>query len=578
MSKKNKTEPSGGRDRFGAFRLWPGVFLAILLVVVRFGVSAVMPGSLEVAIFGGLLGGVAILVWWAFFSRAPRIERFGAVVLSIAALIGFPHLTHVSIATGMQGMMFIIYTLPVLSLALVVWAVVTRRLSNTQRRLTMVLTVVSACGVWTLFRSRGITGFGGAQFAWRWTETAEEKLLTRGGDVPVARSPEAVPAASRADWPGFRGPRRDGTVTGLRIETDWTTSPPVELWRRPVGPGCSSFAVRGGCFYTQEQRGEDEIVACYKLSNGKAVWKHRDKARFWDSHAGAGPRSTPALAGGRVYTLGATGILNVLDADSGSVIWSRNAVTDTDTKIPGWGITGSPLVVGHVVIVAVSGTIAAYDIVSGEPRWTGPQGGESYSSPHLFTIDGVPQVLLMSKSGTAAYAPADGTLLWEHPGKKVRVIQPALTPNGDILLSAGEAKGIHRITVTEASGTWACKEQWTTRRLRPNFNDIVLHKGHIFGFNGPSLVCIDLETGNHVWKGGNYTGQLLLLAEQDFLLVVSEKGELALVNAVSREFNELARFPAVRGKTWNHPALAGDILLIRNSHEMAAFRLPLVEG
>src|SRR5262249_44573804 len=249
------------------------------------------------------------------------------------------------------------------------------------------------------------------------------------------------PAAAKtgADWPGFRGPQRDGIVPGVRIKTDWTASPPVALWRRPIGPAWSSFAVRGDLLYTQEQRGPDEVVACYKLTTGEPVWAHRDPARFFESNGGAGPRGTPTLSSGRVYTFGATGILNVLHAGDGALVWSHNAASDIGKKIPTWGFASSPLVVDDVVIVAAAGRLVAYDLATGTRRWSGPARGESYSSPHLLTIDGVQQILLSSAAGTASVALADGAVLWEHPRPSFAIVQPALIASGDVLIAAGES-------------------------------------------------------------------------------------------------------------------------------------------
>jgi len=576
MLKKREEKLSYDSTQQKPLRLWPGVVIVILQWLLRFVLPIAVPEQIGIAIglLGGLLCGLAVVVWWAFFSRAPRLERWGAVVLMIVALAATSRLIHQSIGTAMQGLMFYVYAIPVLSLVFVIWAVASRRFPDGLRRAMMVVSILLACGVWTLVRSEGITGDGGAIFTWRWAETPEERLLARAGGVLSA--PPSTPTAAEAgyDWPGFRGPYRDAVIRGVRIETNWSASPPVELWRRPIGPGCSSFAVHGSLLYTQEQRGDDEIVACYLLTTGKPVWRHRDAARFWDSHAGAGPRATPTLSSGRVYTLGATGILNVLDAQDGSVVWSRNAASDTKIKIPGWGFTSSPLVVDDVVIVAMAGTLAAYDLASGDPRWFGPNDGAGYSSPHLLTIDGVTQVLLMSQVGATSFAPADGTLLWKHPWPEVRIVQPALIADGHLLLSAGQGKGMRRIAVAHGPEGWKIEERWTSPQLKPNFNDFVVHKGHAFGFNGPYLACIDIENGQRKWKGGRYGGQIILLADQDLLLVLSEKGELALVAAAPDQFTELARFPAIKGKTWNHPVLVGDILMVRNSREMAAFRLP----
>jgi outer membrane protein assembly factor BamB len=382
-------------------------------------------------------------------------------------------------------------------------------------------------------------------------------------------------------WPGFRGPDRDGVVRGLRLATDWAASPPVALWRRPIGPGWSSFAVGGERLYTQEQRGDDEIVACHRVSTGELVWRHRDAARFWESNGGPGPRGTPTLRGGRVYSFGATGIVNALDATSGAVVWSRNAASDTGRKVPYWGFTSSPLVVGDVVIVAVSGTLVAYDVATGERRWLGPERGGSYSSAHLATIDGVPQVLLLRGDGVTSLAPADGAVLWEHAWPGGAIVQPALTADGHVLISTNDMSGgvgIRRLAVARGEAAWSVEERWTSRGLKPYFNDYVVHDGHAYGFDGNILACIDLADGRRKWKGGRYgAGQLLLLADQDLLLVLSEDGELALVKAAPDQFTELARVPGIEGKTWNHPALVGDVLLVRNGQEMAAFRLARAE-
>ncbi len=560
-------------------RLWPGVVIVMLQWLVRFGIPIVVPGTFAFGVFGGLLGGLAIVVWWAFFSRAPRFERWGAVVLMIVALVATSRIIHESVATAGQGMFFPIYAIPILSLAFVAWAVASHRLSVGPRRAMMVVTILLACGVWALLRIDGITGDEGADFSWRWAETPEERLLAQAGDESMALPSAPLAAETGADWPGFRGPDRDGIIHGVRIETDWSAASPIELWRRPIGPGCSSFAVRGDLLYTQEQRGDDEVVSCYNVTTGEPVWIHHDAARFWDSHAGAGPRSTPTLSDGRVYTFGATGILNVLDAYDGAVVWSHNAASDTDTKVPVWGFTSSPLVVDDVVIVAVAGTLVAYDLATGDPRWFGPDGGTGYSSPHLLTIDGVAQILLMSEVGATSVEPADGTLLWEHPWpQEDRILQPTLTADGDVLLNTGGGEGMRRIAVVHGPDGWKIEERWTSTRLKSFFNDFVVHEGHAFGFDGPSLACIDIENGKRKWKGGRYGGQLLLLADQDLLLVLSEKGELALVVAAPNRLTELARFPAIEGKTWNHPVLVGDVLLVRNTQEMVAFRLFLAGG
>jgi outer membrane protein assembly factor BamB len=589
-------------------RLWPGVALAVLLVLAKAVVPAFAPFATPYTVIAGVGLALAIAIWWLFFSRAPWTERLGAVALiAVVMFITFRFL-HVSIRAGMMGYMFAVFATPLIAVALVAWAAAARNLAVGPRRIALVVVVLLAAGGWTLVRTEGFDGYIDHEFALRWTPTPEQRLLARANDEPppvaapakvtvdkppaaaadtvTAAIPEAAPPAApastpvpekvitAAEWPGFRGPARDGVVRGVRVDTDWTQSPPVELWRRPIGPGWGSFAVQGDLLYTQEQRGEEELVSAYDVKTGKPVWRHRDAARFWESNAGPGPRSTPTVSNGRVYSLGATGILNALDARSGAVVWSHDAAKDTGAKIPDWGFSGSPLVVDGLVIVATSGVMAAYDAASGARRWIGPAGAAGYTSPHLVTIDGVSQVVLMSGTGLTGVTPSDGKQLWEHPWKGYPITQPSQTPDGGILIVADQSSGTRRVAVARGPGGWTVTERWTSNGLKPWFNDFVVHKGHAYGFDGTILSCIDLADGTRKWKGGRYGGgQLVLLPDQDVLLVLSEEGELALVGATPEGFKELGRAPAITGKTWNHPVIAGRTLLVRNGEEMAAFRL-----
>jgi outer membrane protein assembly factor BamB len=597
-------------------RLWPGIAAAAVFVV-GYVVPFVVPALATSGLIAAGVSVLVILVWWVFLSRAPWLERLAAIAVMLLAVAVTRPFIDKSIAGGAMGALQYFLAVPVVCLALVAWAFGTRRSSDTARRVSLPVAVLLACAFLMLLRTDGIGGATMFQLRWRWTPTAEERLLAEVKDEPIAptapplaaasappaaspvSAPHAVvPAEAKAPttptrppalpdtttaraaiWPGFRGPERDGVVHGVRIATDWSKSPPTELWRRRIGPGWSSFAVDGDLFYTQEQRGEDELVSCYRLSSGEPVWRHRDPVRFWESNGGAGPRGTPTLSNGRVYTLGGTGVLNALDARTGAAAWSRNAAADTKTAVPDWGISSSPLVIGDLVIVATGGALAGYDTVTGKPRWLGKDNGFSYSSPHLLTIGGVPQVLLLGPQVTSV-APADGTVLWQLTSEGGGIVQPAVIGDGEILVAAtggtSGGAGIRRLAVTHGPAAWTVEERWTSTGLKPFFNDFVVHKGHAFGFDGSILSSIDLADGKRAWKGGRYgQGQLVLLPDQDLLLVLSEEGELALVSATPDKFSEIARARAIDGKTWNHPVLVGDVLLVRNGEEMAAFRLPL---
>ena len=569
------TAPTESAQLQKPLRVWPGLVIVALQWLIRFVVPGLAPEAAMQALMIGVFGGaLAVIVWWLFFSRAPWVDRLGAIALMVISIFATSKILHESIATGGMGMLFIILLIPFLCLTFVGWAFFCRNLATGPRRVAMVATILLTTGAFGLLRTGGTTGDFQNDLAWRWSETPEERLLAQTEQeamVGAASGTETPP-----EWPGFLGPNRDAVVRGTSLETDWSASPPVELWRRAIGPGWSSFAVHGDLLYTQEQRGENELIACYRVSTGEPVWRHLDATRFWESMGGAGPRGTPTLHDGRLYALGGTGILNALDAANGTVIWSRNAATDTGAETPVWGFSSSPLVIDDLVIVTVSGVLTAYDLATGDQRWTGPTGGESYSSPHLATLEGVSQVLTLNGAGLSSVMANDGTLLWQHEWSGYPIVQPRFAANGDILISVEAQSGIRRLAISHGTSGWTVEEGWTSKGLKPYYSEFVVHEGHAYGFDGSLLAAVNLEDGKRVWKGGRYgAGQLFLLADQGLLMVLAEDGELALVAADPDKFTEIARFPAIEGKTWNHPVLVGDVLLVRNAEEMAAFRLSL---
>ena len=559
-------------------RLWPGVVIVVLQFISLYAPGYLAPGTM-VMFYGMMasftLGTLLLLIWWLFFSRARWSDRLGGF-----ALLVLVHGTAVVLADPTAKMVTLLPGLPWLC------AIFVASLFFGKRAVTVAAVLVASLG-WTLVRTDGVTGTMGSQYAWRWSATAEERFLASDASVVPGEVRGEAEAVETAAWPGFRGAARDDVLTGVTINADWSLNPPQEIWRRPVGPGWSSFALVGNRLCTQEQRDEDEVVVCYDAATGEPIWLYAYPARFWEVMGGAGPRATPTYHDGRLYTLGATGVLNCLDAATGEPVWTRNIADDTGAPVPDWGFASSPLVVDDLVIVHAAGApegeaVVAYDLASGEPRWFGQAGGASYSSPHLTTIDDVRQVVMITGEGAFGLEVETGEALWKHEwlldSNGSRVLQPAILEDGrGILIGTSFGMGTRRISVSsDGSGTWTANEDWTSRGLKPYFNDLVVHRGTAFGFDGNILAAIDVSTGERVWKGGRYgNGQMLLLPDQDLLLVLSERGELALVRASTERFEELARIPALDGKTWNHPIVVDGVVYLRNAEEAAAYRLPI---
>jgi outer membrane protein assembly factor BamB len=398
--------------------------------------------------------------------------------------------------------------------------------------------------------------------------------------VPETSAPPVTPAAAGGDWPQFQGPLRDATMASLRLARDWSARPPRPVWRRPVGEGWSGFAVSGGIAVTQEQHGPDERVAAYELATGRPLWTDATAARYETVIAGIGPRATPALHGGRVYAQGATGVLVALDLASGRRLWSRDVVGENGAVLAEWGKSGSPLVVDGRVIVNAGGagrSLVAYDAATGAPSWAAGSGRASYSSPVLLSLAGRPQVVVLNSASVAGHDPRTGALLWEtpFPGGQPNVATPLPLDADRLLVSVGYGVGskAYRLAAGPA-GALEPALLWESTRLKSKFGNLVRHGGFVYGLDDGVLTCLDPETGERRWKEGRYGhGQLLLAG--GLLLVQTEEGELVLIDPSPDAARELARVSLLDGKTWNPPALAGRLLLVRNDRQAAAYELPV---
>lgn len=508
-------------------RWWPG---GLILVVATVAVVWVrMQSDWAFQKRNQITAGITIVwamlsaVWWTFFSRAPNRLRL-------------------SVTFGLLG-----------------------------------LFAVSAA----MFRIRGVSGDLLPILEFRWGKRASL-------DAAQAQSAEVTdPAAQRRNastnsFPQLYGPDRTGVLPGPRLETNWTAHPPGVIWRRQVGAAWSGFAVVGEVCLTQEQRGEEECVVAYDLATGSQLWLHAEAAHYNTTIAGEGPRATPTVVSNRVFTAGATGILNCFDLATGRRLWTHNVVTEFGGHVPEWGFTSAPLVVDGLVIVhageGAGKLLLAFYVEDGSLAWSSGTANPSYASPALGTLAGLRQALAFTRATVSGYDPATGAILWEHPWGSGNVVcaAPVVVSENRVAFSSGYGRGSDLLEISrDAGGKLAARRIWKSIRMKSKFAHLFVREGCLFGLDDGMFACVDLKDGSQRWKEGRYGhGQGLLVGE--LYLLMAESGELVLLRPTPDAPNELARFRVFNAKTWNPIALVGDLLLVRNDQEAACLRLVVV--
>lgn len=427
-----------------------------------------------------------------------------------------------------------------------------------------------------VFEIRDVSGDVVPLIDFRWAPHAEDTL----GSLPATGNHVAEDVSLIPVFPRFLGPNGNGMVDGPLLADDWDASPPQEVWRRDIGAAWSSFAIVGDLAITQEQRGDEELVSCYRLDTGEPVWAAGIATRYETTLGGTGPRATPSVDGERVYATGANGHVLCLNVLSGDIVWQRHLIDDFGGNMPQWGYASSPLVHDDLVIIAPGNEngalLVALDKLSGTEVWRAGADKPGYGTPRVMDLAGTPQILTLNASSVTAVAPDSGTLLWqmEWASGAPNVADPVRLDDQRVLVSSGYGFGVKLFDVQTKGDTYTATVEYHTPRLKAKFANFIVYEGYVYGLDDGIMVCMNPEDGSRVWKRGRYGhGQILLVGDR--ILLQSEQGELCLIQPTPDKHVELARIEVLDGKAWNTMAIAGNRLLMRNHRQAVALDLPL---
>jgi len=388
-----------------------------------------------------------------------------------------------------------------------------------------------------------------------------------------------LPLANAADWPQFRGPRRDGISEEAHLVKSFPAAGPRVLWRVPVGEGYSHLAVAGGRIYTLFDSGGDEQLASFDAKTGKKLWTLRVDGKFGNDQ-GNGPRSTPTVDSGIVYALSAQGRLVAAEAATGKKLWEHDLVQEYGARIPTWGVSSSPLVEGDLLLVAAGGSgnrsAMAFHKRDGKMAWGALDDPPGYAAPIAFTSAGQRQSLFFTAKGLAALNPADGRLLWRLPWETsydVNAATPIFIAPDRVFVSSGYDTGSGLFRLRGANGQ--PESVWKSRGLKNQFSSSLLRGDYLYGFDNGTFKCVDVRTGEEKWKQRGLGHGSLILADGR-LWVLSESGRLVIVDASPDGYVERASFQALTGRCWTAPSLVDGVLYLRNQDNMMA--IDVAEG
>lgn len=380
-------------------------------------------------------------------------------------------------------------------------------------------------------------------------------------------------SSAYADWPQWLGPNRTGISSETGLLTTWAKDGPAVVWEKELGEGFSGISVADGRVYTMFSAGEDEFAVCLDEETGEEIWRFKTGAKFYERQGGNGPRSQPTVDGDRVFVLSAEGWLYALNAKDGKKLWLVDLYDGLGSRVPKFGFSTSPLVEGDLLLLEVGtrqGTFIALDKTSGALKWASQRDIVSYSSPIAVDIAGIRQVVFVSGEAAVGLSPADGSIFWRFPwytSYDLNVATPIFVPPDHIFISSGYDHGAALLQIAQQGDGLSVKKVWESRGMKNHFGTSLLIGDYIYGFDNAILKCIEAKTGKEQWKRRGYGKGTLIYAEGQ-LIILSDKGKLALADVSPTEFREKASVQVLSGKCWTPPTLANGKIYVRDMHRI----------
>ncbi len=401
----------------------------------------------------------------------------------------------------------------------------------------------------------------------------------------IASAWQPAPGAD-VHWPGWLGPKRNGWVSGFKPPARWPKRL-KKVWQVEVGTGYGSPLVSGGRVYQHARQGDDEVVWCLDLKTGAVKWRKSYAAPFKIGGGaqihGKGPKSSPALADGRLFTLSITGLLSAWDATSGKLLWRRDYGSRFKKSHPYWGASTSPLVDGKRVVVHFGtddqGALIALDVKSGKEVWSQGKDGPSYASPILVEIQGVRQIIELNMRALVSVESESGRKLWEHPYPQIGVDQNMVTPayHGGLVLLGGENRGIRGLEPRLENGVWKVQQRWSQKQVALDMSSAVMNGDFLYGFSHYGkgrLFCLDPKTGKVRWQGPGRTGRnVAFLAIPGYMVALINDGDLQIIAASGDGFKKVASYRVAESPTWAPPVLLEKGILVKDAKTLTLWSL-----